>query len=248
MRTLVYRPTYSNLTNDITYSGHFRYRGGNPGLKTMYNYDFEYNLAWRWLNFTAEYGYMVDSHTNYAQPFDDTSDIMFATFLNVPHRQQLRFIVTASPHFGPWYPSLTLECYRQFFNASAYGVTENLEKPSLELTFNNMLRLKHDWTLRLNFTCNTPAYFQFVERRPQQVLSLHVNKYFFNKHLLASLSINDMLKTGNYNINLYNGRYTHHLHEYQQSRYLQLGLVYYLNTTRTKYRGTGAGNAEKNRL
>ena len=248
MSTLVYRPSYGNLSNDVVYMSHFRYRGGNPWLKTMYNYDFEYNLAWRWLNFTAEYGYMVNSHTNYTTAYDDTSDIMFSTFMNVPHRQLINFSLTVNPHFGVWYPTLKLECYRQFFNAKPYGVTENLERPMLEGAFNNLFRLRHDWMIRLNYSWNTSAFYQFVERKPQQELDLNVDKYFFHKSLLVRFRFSDIFKGGNYNINVYNGRYTRYLTEYQQSRYLQLGITYYFNTTRSKYRGTGAGNAEKSRL
>lgn len=248
MRTLAYRPSYSNLSSSVDYISHFRYQGGNPHLKTQYNYAFEYSLAWRWLNVALEYDNMRNSHTNFTTTYDDTSDLMFSTFMNVPHRGLVKLNISASPHFGPWYPQASIGIQRQFFDYRQFNITENLERLGVTLKMNNLLRLPHDWNIRLNYEYVSSHAFQFVRSDPSQRLNFGIDKYFLQKRILTRLYMSDIFRTDHYNVALYNTRYQYSIKEYQQSRYFQIGLVYYFNTTRSKYKGTGAGNEEKNRL
>ena len=248
MRTLAYRPSYSNLSSAVNYISHFRYQGGNPHLKTQYNYAFEYSLAWQWLNVALEYDYVRNSHTNFTTTYDDTSDLMFSTYMNVPRRGHVKLNISASLHFGPWYPQASIDLHRQFFDYRQFGITENLERLGVILKLNNLLRLPHDWNIRLNYEYSTSHAFQFVRSEPSQRLNFGIDKYFLQKRLLARLYMSDIFRTDHYNVALFNTRYQYSIKEYQQSRYFQLGIVYYFNSTKSKYKGTGAGNAEKNRL
>ena len=80
------------------------------------------------------------------------------------------------------------------------------------------------------------------------MLSLSVSKDFFKRRLNIKLSGNDLFNGGINRITLYSNRIMFRKMEDNDSRCVSLSLRYHFNVTPSKYKGTGAGNAEKNRL
>ena len=80
------------------------------------------------------------------------------------------------------------------------------------------------------------------------MLSISVSKDFFKRRLNVKLSGNDLFNGGINRFTLYSNRMMIQKVEDNDSRYVSLSLRYRFNVTPSRYRGTGAGNAEKNRL
>ena len=80
------------------------------------------------------------------------------------------------------------------------------------------------------------------------MLSLSVSKDFFQRSLNVKLTGNDLFNGGINHIMLYCNRMMYRKMEDNDSRCIQLSLRYRFNVTPSKYKGTGAGNAEKERL
>ena len=80
------------------------------------------------------------------------------------------------------------------------------------------------------------------------MLSLSVSKDFFKCRLNVKLTGNDLFNGGINHFTLYSNRMMFRKIEDNDSRYVSLSLRYRFNVTPSKYKGTGAGNAEKGRL
>ena len=79
-------------------------------------------------------------------------------------------------------------------------------------------------------------------------LNIGVRKSFFNNTLTLQLKANDIFNVNNERIIMYNGDIKVASDNYHESRNLVLSLRYNFNTSRSKYRGKGAGLNEKKRL
>jgi hypothetical protein len=78
--------------------------------------------------------------------------------------------------------------------------------------------------------------------------SARVQKDFWNGRLSAALYANDIFRTGKSKVTTYYaiGKTAQDVYTYTQA--VGLTLSYNFNVTGSKYKGTGAGNEEKNRL
>ena len=80
------------------------------------------------------------------------------------------------------------------------------------------------------------------------MLSLSVSKDFFKHRLNVKLTGNDLFNDGINSFTIYSNRLMIRKTEDNDTRCVQLSLRYRFNVTPSKYKGTGAGHAEKNRL
>ena len=85
-------------------------------------------------------------------------------------------------------------------------------------------------------------------RQNETSLSLSVSKEFFHHCLNVKLTENDFFNGGINHVMLYSNRMMFRKMEDDDSRSIQLSIRYRFNVTPLKYKGTGAGNAEKSRL
>ncbi len=80
------------------------------------------------------------------------------------------------------------------------------------------------------------------------MLSLSISKDLFKRRLNVKLSANDLFNQGIGKGTFYFERMILRKTENDDSRSLTFSLRYRFNVTPSRYRGTGAGNAEKDRL
>jgi hypothetical protein len=104
-------------------------------------------------------------------------------------------------------------------------------------------------TGELNFRYQGPGHYQNIYLDYHHtVLDVSLVKTFFNDRLSIKLAGEDLLDRSrdgnlayNHQVKLWQGNY------YDRRRFVAT-VRYNFNTTRSKYKGTGAGNDEKNRL
>ena len=120
----------------------------------------------------------------------------------------------------------------------------------LSLQLGNIVTLPHDWLVQADFNVHTHgdtgSNANFDCTNP--ILSLSVSKDFFKHRLNVKLTGNDLFNGAINRFTLYSNRMMFRKMEDNDSRCVQLSLRYRFNVTPSKYKGTGAGNAEKNRL
>lgn len=99
-----------------------------------------------------------------------------------------------------------------------------------------------------DFMAQTAGHGQNCYIKATSYLNIGVTKRFFNDSFSVKLEARDIFDTANERVKMYNGDILVSTANYQGSRNLRLTLRYRLNASRSKYRGTGAGSSEKDRL
>ena len=120
----------------------------------------------------------------------------------------------------------------------------------LSLQLGNIITLPNDWLFQADFMVHTHGYTgsNLYIGCTNPMLSLSVSKDFFKRSLNIKLSGNDLFNQGVGHGTFYFNRMTITKIEDNDTRFISLSLRYRFNVTPSKYKGTGAGNAEKGRL
>ena len=165
----------------------------------------------------------------------------------------LAYVVVAhdavAPKFGIWSPQLTAAMEKQWFTLHTSMGDYDLNRPIFQFSMDNSFEFGHDWVASIDawlttigdqengsFTGNTGS------------LNVSLTKTFFDERLSIRLQGYDLLGTEkNKMLSYFDGIQTKQI-GWSDSREIGLTVRYKFNTTRSKYKGTGAGNEEKNRL
>lgn len=157
-------------------------------------------------------------------------------------------MLVLQPKFGWYRPQLTAAYSQQFFDARKYGFQTSLRRPQLGLNLQNRFIInKTLWFSLQGYIINANDGGS-QEHKPKSAVNITAHKGFFDDKLSLNLYINDlfdgqrerwMIRTLETEVSKDCNNYT---------RGIQLQLTYRFNTTRSKYKGTGAGNAEKSRI
>ena len=113
---------------------------------------------------------------------------------------------------------------------------------------NNSFSLPQDWIIGINYSYNTSGHSGAILIKHSNRLDLRINKNFLKNQLALSLQVNDIFKSS-YNSHIYYGNnMSMNIRNYSDSRDFQINIVYRVNYTRSKYKGNGAGEDDKERL
>ena len=242
------RPGYYQLNSNIQYDNRYQYEGGNPLLRPTIKQNLDLNVTYSWLNFTAGYSHNKDIRLSFGDLFQEGTEITMWTSRNFDKFESYNAALTASPKFGFYSPTLTLSYYQQNFDTQAYGTAVSLDKPQFEVNFRNWFTIGKTAKAMLYLHYSTSHDYGFNHYAHEFNVNARVQKTFLNGNLTVALFANDIFRnlrerwTGYYPVT------TMSKDAYVYTQYIGVSLSYDFNTTRSKYKGTGAGNAEKNRL
>lgn len=241
------RPSYNSLRNEVQYDNRYFYEGGNPYLVPTLTHAFDFGLTYSWLSAGAGYSYDKDV-MQWTVTLYDGQDIGFSRNLNFDHQHNVYASIVASPKWGWYQPSFEVDYDQHFFNAREYGGTRNLNRPNFTFSVQNRFVFPHDFTAILSFRHSTAQYSGFLRNGHSSDLSLQLTKSFCNKAWTINLKATDLLKTDRERTDMYGIGATVGKDSYNYTRRAGLTVTYNFNATRSKYKGTGAGNEEKSRL
>ena len=242
------RPSYYQLNSNIQYDNRYQYEGGNPLLRPTIKQNFDLNVTYSWLKFTAGYSHNKDMRLNFGSLYQEGTEITIWTNRNFDKFESYHASLTASPKFGFYSPTLTLSYYQQNFDAQAYGTAVSLDKPQFEVNLRNWFTIGKTAKAMLYLHYSTSYDYGFNHYAHEFNVNARMQKSFLDGSLIVSFFANDIFRnlrerwTGYYPVTTM----TKDAYVYTQS--IGLSLSYDFNTTRSKYKGTGAGNEEKNRL
>ena len=219
------RPSYHQLSSNIQYDNRYQYEGGNPLLQPTIKQNIAISATYSWLSFSAGYSHNKDVRLSFGSLYQEGTEITIWTNRNFDKLESFYASLTASPKFGFYQPTLTLSYFQQQFDTQTYGNVVSLDKPQFEVNFRNWTHNAHEFNV-----------------------NARMQKSFLDGSLIVSLFANDIFRnlrkrwTGYYPVT------TMAKDAYVYTQSIGLSLSYDFNTTRSKYKGTGAGNAEKSRL
>ena len=249
------RPAYWLLSSDVTYENRLNRQTGNPYLKTIKYHNLNAMVMWKWLYLMTNYSHCVDPIISEAESLEDDSKVNLVTSKNYDHADWLTVTLGAQKNIKlsggiTWTPQYNISLMKPWLEGMFLSQKKNFNHPMLSLQLGNIVSLTHDWLLQVDFNMhthgNTGSNIWVDCTNP--MFSLSVSKDFFQHRLNVKLSGNDLLNGGINHVMLYSNRMMFQKMEDNDSRCVQLSLRYRFNVTPSKYKGTGAGNAEKNRL
>ena len=242
------RPSYRLLNSNVQYDNRYTYEGGNPLLRPAIEQNIDLNVTYSWLNFTAGYSHNKDMRLNFGSLYQEGTEVIFWTNHNFDKFKSYNASLTASPKFGFYNPTLTLSYWQQNFDTKAYGIETKLNKPEWQINFRNWFTFGKTTKAMLYLHYSTSHDWGFNNFAHEFNINARVQKTFLDGNLTAALFANDIFRnlrerwTGYYPVT------TMGKDAYVYTRHIGVSLSYNFNTTRSKYKGTGAGNDEKNRL
>ena len=242
------RPNYQSLNSNVQYDNRYEYEGGNPLLRPSIKQNIDLNVTYSWLNFTAGYSHSKDMRLNFGSLYQEGTEITIWTNRNFDKFESYHASLTASPKFGFYSPTLTLSYFQQNFDTQAYSLTTKRNEPEWQINFRNWFTIDKTTKAMLYLHYSTSHDYGFNHYAHEFNINARVQKTFLDGNLTAALFANDIFRnlrerwTGYYPVT------TMGKDAYVYTQYIGASLTYNFNATRSKYKGTGAGNAEKSRL
>ena len=243
------RPGYGQLRSYQQYDNRYAYEGGSPELQPAINHMLEAMLNWQWLNFSLGYTY-IHNYMMWKNELYGNQEVAYARWMNIDHKQELNASVGLQPKYGWYRPQLELDYYQQFLDAKKYGYVSNLRRPIFHIDLNNKFVINKSCWLGVRGKASSGGDSMSQETDAYWFVSLQAYKSFFNGALAFNLTINDIFNTNmeKWKMRTHDVEISKDCNNYSMTCGIRLQVTYNFNTTHSKYKGTGAGNDEKNRL
>ncbi len=249
------RPNYDQLSSSTIYVNRYSYQCGNPYLKPNYVHNVAYNLAYKWLNFNANYSRNIDYINCAVEAFTGSDD----PYVSLVHEtnadeafNELDLTINAAPTIGKWHPSWSATVmFQDYKTLDIDGSEITCNHPYAEFRWSNDLELPCNLRLNASLSYNTRGHYAIY----------HVNKTCLNStlglqrdfHLGGDMGVitvdarvynplpgssRGMTNMGLRQLESYNPHRTSYA----------LSVTWKFNEASRKYRGTGAGNSQKQRM
>ena len=248
------RPNYSNLTSSTIYVNRYTYQSGNPYLKPTYTHSLVLNAAYKWMNFTLNYGRIKDVVTMSTEPFPGSDDPLISLVRPINSSEaynQLSIIPSFRPVIGCWHPTWNIfMVFQNYKSLCADGSIITLNHPFMNIDWENDFELPHNFRLNVAMQWASKGdynNFRLTASRFYTGIGVQKDISLGNMGALTlDLRCNDIFNTSKTKAIIFGIR---ELTNYNPARRtFSLDVTWKFNTARSKYRGTGAGEKQKARM
>lgn len=241
------RPNYWVLRSGVQYSNHYTYETGNPFLVSEISRNTSYDLAYKWLTFNLTYEHVSDPIYQTVEMYKDNTTIELMRMINGKSYNNVTSTLNLQPTFGIWHPMLSVMVEKQWFELETRD-GRYLNKPVAMFRFNNTFDTK--WAMfSVMMTYITKGYEEnHYIYKPMFNTDLSIYKGFLKDCLTFQLYVNDVFGTNDSHIIGKYGKLKETVFDEFSTSKISLTVRYKFNTTRSKYKGTGAGDSQKNRM
>lgn len=241
------RPNYWVLRSGVQYSNHYTYETGNPFLVSEISRNTSYDLAYKWLTFNLTYEHVSDPIYQTVEIYKDNATIGLMRMINGKSYNNVTSTLNLQPTFGIWHPMLSAMIEKQWFELQTRD-RQYLNKPVAMFRFNNTFDTK--WAMfSVMMTYITKGYEEnHYIYKPMFNTDLSIYKGFLKDCLTLQLYVSDVFGTNDSHIIGKYGKLKETVFDEFSTSKISLTVRYKFNTTRSKYKGTGAGDSQKNRM
>ncbi len=241
------RPNYWVLRSGVQYSNHYTYETGNPFLVSEISRNISYDLAYKWLTFNLTYEHVSDPIYQTVEMYKDNAAIGLMRMINGKSYNNVTSTLNLQPTFGIWHPMLSAMVEKQWFELETRD-GQHLNKPVAMFRFNNTFDTK--WAMfSVMMTYITKGYEEnHYIYKPMFNTDLSIYKGFMKDCLTLQLYVSDVFGTNDSHIIGKYGKLKETIFDEFSTSKISLTVRYKFNTTRSKYKGTGAGDSQKNRM
>ena len=250
-RSEIQRPYYSMLSSSVTYVNRYTYESGNPFLRPVLTQALSIGASYQWLTFQAGYRHIRDDFFDISEPYsDDDPTIALMSKRNAPDYDALFVAASASPTIGLWSPVLSASLSKQWLETDAPGGKVRVDNPLFMLGWENSFKLPAGFLLTAGMRWMTTGETQNTRILDDMwTMNASLYKEIWNGRMSFLLQANDIFHTQKMNGLIYSGSVrTLRMFNEPNTQSVSLTVRFKFNTTKSKYKGTGAGSAQKSRM
>lgn len=244
------RPSYAQLDGNLTYLNRITYQCGNPNLKSMQLQNID--LMGHWRDFYAKLSFQHRHKPTFfsTRTYDDDPTVKLITFDNFANLSTLDFIVGGDPMLTQWwYLDFSLGISNPWLKIPYRDGHRDMTHANFMVQVGNYFILPHGFQISLGLYYQSGGSHQNCNLSSSSSVDFSIYRSFFNKRLDVRLGIYDIFdQSSTQHIKMYSREIFTDTSEFAESRHLKLSIRYKLNIARSRYKGTGAGNNEKNRF
>ena len=243
------RPSYRQLSNNVTYGNRFLMQSGNPLLQHEYIHTISLGAMWKFIQFGISFNDRRHAIVFWSEQDSHNSAISRLTYTNLPSIKTISTQLAFSPTIGIWTPEFTALMKKQWLTLHTSTKTYKLNKPIWQFSFNNTFDFGKGWLLSMESYLVTKGDSEIGSLASNRgSLDINLTKSFLKDRLALRIGGTDLFHTRKEGgIGYTESMETKQVSTYD-SRQLVVTVTYKFNTSRSKYKGTGAGQAEKSRL
>lgn len=243
------RPTYQQLSNNVTYGNRFLLQSGNPFLSHEYIHTLSLMGVWKFLQFSIGYNDRRDAIIYWAEQQKENPAVSRITYTNIPTLKSLVINLSVAPKFGIWSPEFSVFMHKQWLTLHTDIATYRMNTPIFQFSLDNAFDFGHGWVASVNGWLTTKGNDENTRlTKTESSVGVSITKSLLGDCLSIQAKGSDIFHTEKTGTLLYAGVMQTEQISWRDSREFTLTIRYKFNTTRSKYKGTGAGNDEKNRL
>ncbi|MCF0209681.1 MAG: outer membrane beta-barrel protein, partial [Bacteroidaceae bacterium] len=243
------RPSYQQLSNNMSYGNRFLLQSGNPFLNHEYIHDLSLMGEWKFLNFSIGYNDRRDAIFYWAKQVEGNTAVTHLSQKNIPTLKSMSAQIAIAPNIGLWMPQFTASINKQWLLLHTDIADYKMNTPIFRLSFNNTFDFGKGWVASADSYISFKGYSENVYySRNVGTIDLSLTKQLLKDQLSIRIQGNDIFHTDKWGTIFHAGLMQKKQISWSDSQEFVLTLRYNFNTTRSKYKGTGAGNDEKNRL
>ena len=243
------RPGYGQLDGAVSYINRLTFETGNPYLKPTKMQTVEYMAQWQQFFAQVSYIYFKDGVYHITEPYGTDGEATIIRTANLDHRHYLQAFVGGQFKVGVWQPRVNVGVMKQWLTLPVDGKPMKMNTPGFMFQWQNAVHLPFDIWLNVDaqlMTCSWD-YNMKLSNTPWYV-NAKIYKGFFNNAFSVTFEAKDLFNTSQNDTMMRNDAVKIVQKNYSSGRSVMLTLQYRFNTTRDRYRGTGAGNSEKSRF
>ena len=245
-------PTYSTLSTAINYRSKYEYQTGNPYLSPTTTHYVSWTTNYRWVHAELYYQYIKNLNYSFQVAYDDIDHpgVILDDRRNVPKSQNYGMEVSVSPKIGIWQMNYSADFYFNNRDLEAIGIKHKWNGLGTYFNLDNTLSLPHDWLLNIRMELEPYNEQGCSQTKAAGGIDLRLSRQFLkDKSLSVALLVNDIFHTRYTEMTAYGGiNVRTQFKEYRDARRVGINLSWKFNATKSRYKGSHAGQDERNRL
>lgn len=244
----VSRPSYHALRDGVQYDNRYTYESGNPFLLPSISQNLSYAFSWNWISFSTSYAQVSNKICNIMQTYNSDPKATLTRPVNMPTYHNMQTTISLRPVWGIWHPALEMTLYKQWFIIDINDNKTNLNNPVALFNLTNTFDTK--WaTTSLIMRAQTEGNMEntFI-RKGYLGVDLSIYKSWEQGKFSLQFYVRDLLGTADMHRIFYSNSQKIAYYDAYSSSMVSLTFRYRFNTTESKYKGTGAGVSQRDRM
>lgn len=240
------RPAFEQLGSAVRYLDRYSYESGNPNLRPIYRDYVSLSSSWRDVVVELTYYSTMNYFMWQTFTYPGNPDATLLKMENMPRYNTFEAFANYSPcFFTIWRPTFMAGIAAQDFRLRHNGTEMKLNRPLGIFRFNNAIHLPWDLWINLDFSARTSGNTENIYVKSRWNCDVGIYKSFASDTWSVKLQLNDVFNTYRQQMKFYDVLTTSSVNKIFDTRDLSLTIRCNFNDARSRYKGRGVANAEK---